>query len=515
MYQADKQPMTPKANVLIFIVSYNAEAFIESVLDRIPQAVWHNDDYSIEVLIIDDQSSDDTFSRAVDYTDRYPDLKIQVLYNPVNQGYGGNQKLGYHYAIENGFDAVVLLHGDGQYAPEYLDEMIRPLVVSEADVVFGSRMVKRFDALRGKMPLYKWVGNQILTLAQNLILGSSLSEFHTGYRAYSTEALKAVPFAYNSDYFDFDTDIIIQMLDTGQRIKEIAIPTFYGDEVSRVNGWRYALLIMMTTIQSRLTPRGLLYDRKFDYDQTNEYYTLKLGYASSHQFALDRVKAGMRVLDVGSGPGYMTKALYDQGAEVISLDRYIHPLTEKYSVRTIQSEVEDYDLTTDDTRVDLVLMLDIIEHLRDPEDFLLKLRSRYAANNAPTVLITTGNVAFFVVRFGLLLGQFNYGKKGILDRDHRRLFTFGSLRRTLRSTGYDIVDVQAIPAPYPLAVGDNPVSRGLLRLNQMLNTISRGLFAYQMAFVARPRPMLNHLLEDAWTTSAAKRSALQRNGREG
>jgi glycosyltransferase involved in cell wall biosynthesis len=492
------------AKVLVFVVSYNAEAFIASVLDRIPDTVWHNDTYDIEVLIIDDQSQDKTFYRAHEWSARYPDLKIAVLYNPVNQGYGGNQKIGYHYAIENGFDAVVLLHGDGQYAPEYLDGMIRPIISGEADVVFGSRMLNRFDALRGKMPLYKWLGNQVLTFVQNVILGSSLSEFHTGYRAYSVPALKRVPFAFNSDYFDFDTDIIIQMLDTGQRITEIPIPTFYGDEISYVNGWRYGALILQTTLQSRLTPRGLLYDRKFDYDETNEYYTLKLGYPSSHQFALDHVQPGMTILDVGSGPGYMTKALHEKGARAISLDRFIHPTAEQYSLRTIQAEVEDYDLTTDDTDVDLVLMLDIIEHLRDPEAFLLRLRSRYAAHNPPTVIITTGNVAFFVVRLGLLFGQFNYGKKGILDRDHRRLFTFASLRRALQATGYDVLEVHAIPAPYPLAIGDNAVSRLLLAINGVLNVLSRGLFAYQMAFVARPRPTLHHLLEHARTTSARK-----------
>ncbi|MEM6285216.1 MAG: glycosyltransferase [Chloroflexota bacterium] len=496
--------MAEKARALIFIVSYNAEAFINTVLDRIPEQVWNSDLYDMEVLIIDDQSEDDTFIRATEWSARYPDLQVTVMYNPVNQGYGGNQKIGYHYAIENDFDAVVLLHGDGQYAPEYLDDMIRPLVTDEADVVFGSRMLKRFDALKGKMPLYKWLGNQVLTTAQNLLLGCNLAEFHTGYRAYSTKALASVPFAYNSDYFDFDTDIIIQMLDTSQRIKEIPIPTFYGDEVSYVNGWRYGALIMRTTVQSRLMPRGLLYDRKFDYETENEYYTLKLGYPSSHQFALDKILPGATVLDVGSGPGYMTKALHDKGAKVVSLDRFIQPMTEEYSIRTIQSEVEDYDLTTEDTEVEWVLMLDIIEHLHDPEEFMLKLRSRYAADNPPTVVITTGNVAFFVVRAGLLFGQFNYGKKGILDRDHRRLFTFSSLERTLESTGYDIIDVQGIPAPYPLAVGDNAISRFLIAVNQLLNIFSKGLFAYQIAIVARPRPMLHHLLEHARTASAER-----------
>ena len=496
--------MQDKARVLIFVVSYNHESFIESVLKRIPEAVWGNDDYDLEVLVIDDQSTDNTFYRVSDYCDRNPQRKITVLYSPVNQGYGGNQKLGYHYAIEHGFDAVVLLHGDGQYAPEHLDDMIRPIITDQADVVFGSRMIDRKAALRGGMPMYKWVGNQILTFIQNRLLGSHLSEFHTGYRAYSTRALARVPFAFNSNYFDFDTDIIIQMLGTEQRITEIAIPTFYGDEVSNVNGWRYGALILLTTLRSRVTPLGLLYDRRFDYDLTNEHYTLKLGYPSSHQFALDHVRPGMTLLDIGSGPGYMTKALYDKGANVISIDRYIHPMTERYSRRTVECEVEAYNLIEDEDNIDLVLMLDIIEHLRNPEEFLLKLRSSYARRNPPTVIITTGNVAFFIVRFMLLLGLFNYGKKGILDRDHKRLFTFTSLKDTLRATGYDILDIRGIPAPYPLALGDGVPARLLLRINQFLNLFLRGLFAYQMAFVVRPRPTIDHLLADAHDASAAK-----------
>lgn len=491
-----------RQRVMVFVVSYNAEAFIESVLHRIPEAVWNNPDYELDVLVIDDQSQDQTFERVNDYIQAHPERNIKVLYSPVNQGYGGNQKLGYHYAIEQGYDAVVLLHGDGQYAPELLDDMIRPIISGEADVVFGSRMLNRMDALKGKMPLHKWVGNQILTFVQNKLMGSSLSEFHSGYRAYSTNALKAVPFRFNSNYFDFDTDIIIQMMDTGQRIREIPIPTYYGDEISHVNGWWYGLLIVLTTLRSRFIPIGLLYDPRFDYDDTNEYYTLKLGYPSSHQFALDHVNQGMKILDLGSGPGYMTKALHDQGAQVISVDRYIHPMTEMYSLAAIESEVEDFDLDQLETdRLDMILMLDIIEHIHDPEAFLLKLRRQYARHHPPKLIITTGNVAFVVVRLMLLLGQFNYGKKGILDRDHRRLFTFASMTRTLRATGYDILAVHAIPAPYPLAIGDHLLSRAMLRVNQLLNRLLRGMFAYQMAFVVRPRPTIDHLLADAHDAS--------------
>jgi glycosyltransferase involved in cell wall biosynthesis len=500
--------MPSKFRVLIFIVSYNAEAFIENVLNRIPDQVWENDNYSTEVLVIDDQSLDGTFDRVAKFIDTYPHRKIQLLYNPVNQGYGGNQKLGYHYAIRRNFDAVVLLHGDGQYAPESLDELISPILRGEADVTLGSRMLNRFEALQGKMPVYKWLGNQILTLFQNRILHTKLSEFHTGYRAYSTESLRRIPFDHNSNYFDFDTDILIQLLDTDQRITEIGIPTYYGTEISYVNGLRYAVRIILTTLRSRIVRLGLLYDRRFDYrENMNGYYRPKIGYLSSHQFALDRASEGMTVLDIGSGPGYMAKELSEKGVQVISVDRSITDLGKQYSMRAISSsDIEDLNFDDIYQQIDMIFLLDIIEHLRDPESFLMKLRARFARTRPP-LIITTGNVGFFVVRFGLLLGQFNYGKRGILDLDHKRLFTFSSMKRLLEASGYEILESYAIPAPYPLAIGDNRFARLLLAVNRFLNVLSRGLFAYQMAFVVKPHLMVEHLLENAYEAGNQKMQA--------
>jgi hypothetical protein len=154
--------------------------------------------------------------------------------------------------IDNDMDIVVLLHGDGQYAPEYLPKMIEPITNKQADVVFGSRMLFKGMALRGGMPKYKFIGNKILTLWQNLMADSNLSEWHSGYRAYSTASLMKTPYLENSDYFDFDTEIILQMLDAKQRIIEIPIPTFYGDELSRVNGIKYGWRVAKHTTAWRI-----------------------------------------------------------------------------------------------------------------------------------------------------------------------------------------------------------------------------------------------------------------------
>jgi len=487
---------TMKKRVLIFVVCYNAERFVEGVLQRIPAEVWHNDRYSTEVLIIDDESEDRTFHKANEYALAHPELDMVVLSNARNQGYGGNQKIGYHYAIKNAFDAVVLMHGDGQYPPEYIDAMLHPILSGEADAVFGSRMINKKDALKGGMPLYKWLANQLLTTVQNRILNARLSEFHTGYRAYSVPALASVPFAHNADGFDFDTDIIIQLLQTGRCIKEIPIPTFYGEEISRVSGVRYALAILRSSMQSRVVPLGILYTPKFDYASGNSVYSAKFGYASSHQFALDRVSGGASVLNIGCGPGFMARELAKQGVKSISIDRQISDEERAHAFHAIQADLDEFDYAIDAGKIDYVLLLDIIEHMRNPDALLRKIRDRFS-RDAPQVIVTTANVGFAPVRASLLLGQFNYGKRGILDLDHKRLFTFSSMRRLLEDCGYEILEEKGIPAPYPLAFGDGWFSRFLLTANVLLIRLSKRLFSYQMAFVARPRPTLEHLLDDA------------------
>ncbi|MDX2113778.1 MAG: glycosyltransferase family 2 protein [Alphaproteobacteria bacterium] len=250
--------------LLVFIVAYNASAHIEQVFERIPDSVWGKKICNCDVLVIDDCSQDDTAQIAVAYAAR-TGRQITVQRNTVNKGYGGNQKLGYQYALDRAYDLVILLHGDGQYAPEYIPILAQPVLADEADVVIGSRMMQGTAALKGGMPLYKFIGNIVVTTLQNLLLGVRLSEFHSGYRVYATSALQAVPFQANADYFDFDTDILIQMIDTGQRFKEISIPTFYGSEICHVNGPKYVIKVLATTILSRLQRMKLWKSKKFEY----------------------------------------------------------------------------------------------------------------------------------------------------------------------------------------------------------------------------------------------------------
>lgn len=482
--------------VLIFIVAYNAEKTLHSVLDRIPPELRNR---NVEVLVIDDSSKDKTFDAGLKREDRDGEFRITILRNPENQGYGGNQKLGYRYAIDHGFDIVALVHGDGQYAPEKLPVLIEPFLTDSADAVFGSRMIKKQDALSGGMPVYKWVGNQVLTTFQNWMLGSKLSEFHSGYRLYSTKALKRIPFERNSNDFHFDTDIIVQLHFAGLRISEIAIPTFYGDEICHVNGMRYAWDIFRTMLRAKFHEMNLLYDRKFDVGQIELTYDLKLGFPSSHTFAIAAVVPGASVLDIGCGQGYVAMEIAKTAKHVVGVDQYIRP-SENPKVEFKKWDIDSDLFPVDASEFDQIFLLDVIEHLHDPEVFMETLRHS-AARKRPEIVLTTGNVAFFITRFMLFLGNFNYGRKGILDRTHTRLFTFNSLRELFDQTGYRISEVKGIPAPFAKALGDNMVSRALSSVSLALIQIFPGLFSYQIFVRAKAMPTVEVLLKETISSS--------------
>jgi glycosyltransferase involved in cell wall biosynthesis len=233
-----------KPKIGIFIIAYNAVNHLGKTLARIPKEVY---DEVSEIFVIDDASQDNSYYAALGYKNEFNLDKLTVHKNEKNQGYGGNQKVGYQYAIDRGLDIVALVHGDGQYAPEALPLLLEPLVKGEADMVFGSRMAKPSDALKGGMPLYKFLGNRVLTKLQNKMSGLNLSEYHSGYRLYSTHALKSIPFQSFTNTWHFDTQIILALAERNFRIVERPIPTYYGDEICHVNGIPYAANCILTT----------------------------------------------------------------------------------------------------------------------------------------------------------------------------------------------------------------------------------------------------------------------------
>lgn len=480
-----------KPRLLIFIVAYNAEKTIRSVLTRVPADQLA--DFDTEVLIIDDASRDATFEKGVAAGDEgILPFKVTTLFNPVNQGYGGNQKIGYQFAIREGFDIVALVHGDGQYAPEMLPTLARPIAAGEADAVFGSRMMTWFGALKGGMPMYKYVGNRILTFCQNWLLRARLSEFHSGYRLYSTAALKRLPFHLNSNDFHFDTEIIIELLFAGQRIREIPIPTFYGDEISHVNGMRYAKDVMLASLQARMQDYGLFYSRKYDLRGAKGTDGLPAWEQAESVMSLaaEIVPAGAKVLEIDMSETSAAGLLAAKGCSVVGmrLDAAEPP------------ELAEYDH---------VLLLDALGRAASPEAFVDRLRDKSALAPKTTFVFSAGNVGYAVLRFMHLFGQFNYSKRGIVKLPGQRLFTIGSFKRLLHEGGFEIVATRGLPAPFLLAFGGGLLGRGLYAINKFLLRLSLGLFAYEVLIVAKARPSLDLLLQSARSSSAKRLERLR------
>lgn len=502
---------TPKKRLLIFIVAYNAEQHIQHVLDRIPPSIYAN--YTYEILLIDDSSTDHTFDSAKRYQSVHRNMRLKVLFNPENLGYGGNQKLGYHYAIQRHFDAVVLLHGDGQYAPELLEEMVSPIFEDRADIVLGSRMLNKGGARKGGMPLYKFVGNKMLTTFQNALLNTSLSEFHSGYRAYSVKALQGIPFERNSNDFHFDTQILIQAAFKPLRILEIPIPTYYGDEICHVNGLKYAWNVVKSTLLAKAQTFSIFYQREYDlHPNESAHYSLKSGYISSHSLAIGRVAPHSKVLDLGCHEGYVANELRQKKCHVVGVDAF--PVTHSdYFDEFWLADLNQLDTLPSLERFDHILMLDILQHLDNPERFLDMLRKK-TKRAAPTVIITTANIAFIIIRLQLLFAQFNYSKQGILDMTHNRLFTFHSLKKLCLGSGYKILTVKGIPAPFPKALGNNRFARSLVTVNDALIRVSKTLFAYQIYIEARPTPVVSELLAYAIHESGERKVISQETATE-
>ena len=471
---------------LIFIVAYNHENFITKVLERLPKSL-KNENY--EILIIDDASIDKTFKIANEWSKKNNEINIKILKNIKNYGYGGNQKIGMQYAIENKFDTLTLLHGDGQYAPEIIHDLIKFHIKNKASLTLGSRMINKRDALKGKMPLYKFIGNIILTKIQNLILKTSLSEFHTGYRIYSINTLKKIKFDLNSNKYHFDTEIIIQHIAKKYKIVEYPIPTYYGDEISYVNGFNYAYNIIKQSLIYKFQKLGIFYSDKYSYALDN--YEDKSKFASTHLTVIKKIKNNSSIIDFGSSDAhYLNFLKKDKNCYIKTVNKYSH----KKNPNIDEEEIIDLDknLPSKIDKFEYVFLLDIIEHLNDPENFVKKLYSEL--NQKQKVIASTGNISFIIMRLMLLFGYFNYGNRGILDKTHTRLFTFSSFKK-LFLNNYEIIETKGIPAPFPLALGHNIFSKILLNVNIFLIKISKPIFSYQILLILRPKPSLKNILE--------------------
>jgi len=356
-------------------------------------------------------------------------------------------------------------------------------------------------ARAGGMPLYKFVGNKILTRFENWGLGLSLTAFHSGYRIYSVAALKKTPFSVNTNDFHLDTEIIIQLQRAGLRIVKLPIPTYYGDEICYLTEMKYAMNVTRAVLRTRVPDFGLLYDARFNCvpdSEGNAQYTPNPHYESTHSITIRKVRPCARVLDLGCAGGYMGAALKKRRqCRVVGVDVYLLGTGVKF---------HDLDRGLPELRwqdFDYVLLLDVIEHLSDPEAFVQLLRNQLQNNPAVRLLVSTVKAAFFVTRLMLLFGQFNYGSY----RTHTRLFTFSTFRRLFERNGFEVLEVTGVPGSFSVPFGDGKLGQGLNAINRVLISFFRRVFSYQIYFIVGIRPSLDYLLAHAQEQSAIRFAA--------
>jgi glycosyltransferase involved in cell wall biosynthesis len=479
---------------LILITAFNVHKFITNVVNRLPEKLF---DENVEILIINDFSTDKTLETILDLKKNFNKCVIKILSNKKNLGYGGNQKIGYQYAIKKKFDHVVLLHGDGQYAPEKILDVLEPLK-NGYDAVQGSRMIFKKNALKGRMPFYKFFGNIFLTFFQNRLTGLNLSEFHSGYRAYSVKALKKIPFELNSSYYEFDTEILIQMHMKGLKIKEIPIPTFYGDEISYLNSIEYGFRILRTTLLSFANKFGIFYNRKYDIvkDLNKKQYISKVGFESSHSYAIQKVEKNSKVLDIACDECYVSNYLIDhKNCHVYGLD-IVKKIQTKKLKKFHKCDLDNEPIPLELKNFDYILMLDVIEHLKNPEKFMENLYKKIN-NKSCRIILSTPNVAHLFIRIMLLFGQFNYGNSGILDKTHTRLFTRKSIEKLIEYSNYNIIEQKGIPIPFPLVIKNKTLANFLININKLLIKVFKNLFSFQFIYVLETNDSLDFLLKNA------------------
>ena len=246
-------PDPRQSKVFVVMPARNAALTLERTFQAIPT------DWVDEVILVDDRSTDSTLELA-------RRLKLHTIWHPHNVGYGGNQKTCYLEALQRGADVVVMLHPDGQYEPSLIPKLVTPIIEGRADLVLGSRFAEPGAARAGGMPLYKYVANRALTTVENMVLGTQLSEMHTGYRAYSRELLMNVPFLRNSLDFSFDSEMLMQVAHFGYRIAEVPARSRYFDDASSISlkpATVYGLKTLGAALVLVLHRRGIRRSRKY------------------------------------------------------------------------------------------------------------------------------------------------------------------------------------------------------------------------------------------------------------
>lgn len=461
------------ASVGVVLVGVGDAAGAASVLGRIPEVARRRVRRIVSVAPL---AGDGVVS-----VPGLPDPAVLVDDADRNDGYGAGLKRAYKALLDDGAGIVVTLHVAGQYPPEVLPDMLRAIDERRADAVFGVRDVDLLAAVDGGMPLYKFLGNRVLSTLENLLVRTSLSELHSGYRALTADALRSIPFEQNTDAWHFDTEVILQLHAAQLRLAELSIGTYSSDEIGVVSGVRYAARVATSVVEYKLHEVGLRSSPVYD---VRAAYAPKRSRFSSHARLLELLGPyPRRVLDVGSGYGELAAEMQARGHVVTAMDMFEPRVPLREFIRADFSREIPLPPERD---FDVIVLADVLEHLPDPASTLRAVMRHLARDGA--LLVSLPNAVHWSVRAHVAAGRFEYTPRGILDRGHLRFFTSSSARRLFRDSGLEVTRHVTTPVPWEnvsrRAAGGRAL-RAVELVDVVLGTARPNLFAYQHVFRLR------------------------------
>jgi 2-polyprenyl-3-methyl-5-hydroxy-6-metoxy-1,4-benzoquinol methylase len=394
---------------------------------------------------------------------------VALRANPRSYGYGGRRKVAFEYALERGFDLAIVLEGDGRHPPERLPDLLAAAVLEKSPVVLGSR----------ETGAPRWT-----SLCLRAFLGMQVGDWTSGFRLYSCDVLRRIPFQLASDDRRFDTQVLIQCRALGVPVREVRAGSFEEPGASAADA-------ISPAVEYRLHQLHLQRNGAFLVDR-DVRYTFKRSRTGSHVQILDAIRPGTRVLDLGCSQGLLARPLAGKGVRTTGVDvgpaEKVSGDLERYYRRDLEEPLD----IPEERVFDYVVVADVIEHVRNREQLLRSAR-RYLKPDG-RLLISTPNIAVWFYRLSLLVGRFEYGPRGVLDETHVHLYTQSTFRREVERGGFRVLRRRVTSLPFEVLFESTGQSRLVALMNELYWVLARlypKMFAYQFLLEAEVTTVLD------------------------
>jgi 2-polyprenyl-3-methyl-5-hydroxy-6-metoxy-1,4-benzoquinol methylase len=460
----------------LFLFDCHDSGALARALDRLPKsaAAW-----LAEVVVMPSDPS-----RAFDPRADSSPVRVRVHRAPRRYGYGGARKAAFEYALRRGMEYVVFLRADGTHPPEALPRLLAPILLEGETLVFAARRRPPWRR-EGIGSFFKRLVYVAACEFQNRVLGLRLRDYLSGFRVYPTSAIDCLPFHLDDDDRTFDVEIVIQLRALGLSVFEVSIDPVWHEEPVPARELTHALRACRAAVGYRLHQLHVTRRRGRYLVERGVHYTLKHSETGSHMQIVDAIAPGSRVLDLGCSQGLLARPLRERDVRVTGVDagepRGLARELEAYH----QRDLED-PLDLPEGRIfDYVVIADVVEHLRNRERLLRGAR-RFLKEDG-RLIASTPNIALWFYRLSLLLGRFEYGPRGVLDRTHVHLFTRATFRREVERAGFHVLKERVTALPFEVVFESTGRSRLLQTVARTYHGLAQlwpQMFAYQFILEA-------------------------------